>query len=219
MTGQVVSRRRTKGAVREQLIVDAAAAALAEHGLAHVTVSDIADRAGMSPGHVTYYFPSKSTLLMRAIQQSEEGLHQEVTEQVLAISDPWERLFHLIEVSASTGPGDPGWLLWFEAWANAAVDPELAVLQAELDARWRDTLTDVIEYGRAAGAFVTDDPQAVAVLLSSLIDGLSVHVTLGSPQVDVDTLRAVCTRAIEAHLGPRVDRDLHSPTGESEATS
>ena len=202
MTGVAATRRRQKGETRERLVVDAAAATIAERGLANVRVSDIAHRAGMSAGHVTYYFPSKTALLVRAIQHSEQALHEQVAAEVLQIVDPWARLYRLITLAASTGQGDQGWVLWFEAWANAGLDEDVARAQVELDARWRNTLTDVIHYGCSQGAFATDDPEAVALLLSSLIDGLSVHVTLGDPQVDNEVLGRLVVRAAEAHLKP-----------------
>jgi len=195
-------KRQVKGEARERLVVEAAAAEIAERGLANVRMSDIAARAGMSVGHLTYYFPTKTGLLTQAIQLSEESLHAEVAAVVSGVRDPWRRLDRLVELAASTGRGDPGWVLWFEVWANAGRDDELAKVQAGLDARWRATLTDVIRYGCDQGAFVTDDAEAVSTLLSSLIDGLSVHVTLGDQEVDVAVLRKLLTRAARAHLGP-----------------
>ncbi len=193
-------RRQEKGAARERLVVEAAAAVIADRGLANVRVADIAEHAGMSVGHVTYYFPSKAGLLIRAIQLSEQALHEQVAEEVKQIVDPWERLDRLVELASSTGRGDPDWVLWFEVWATAGFDADLTKVQSELDARWRGTVTQVIHYGCDAGTFVTDDAEAVATLLSSLIDGLSVHVTLGNPDVSVELARTLVMRTALALL-------------------
>jgi AcrR family transcriptional regulator len=193
-------KRQAKGAAREQQIIEAAAATIAERGLADVRVADIAERADISVGHLTYYFPSKASLLIRAIQLSEAELHQRASDALEQIRDPWRRLERLVELAAANGRGDPGWVLWFEVWANAARNEEVAQVQSQLDARWRETLTDVIRYGCDQGGFVTDDPAEVSTLLSSLIDGLSVHVALGDPQVDVPVLKQLCRRAAEALL-------------------
>jgi AcrR family transcriptional regulator len=193
-------KRQEKGAAREQLVVEAAAAVIAERGVANVRVADIAQQAGMSVGHVTYYFPSKAGLLIRAIQLSERALHEQVAEAIEQIVDPWERLDRLVELASPTGRGDPGWVLWFEVWATAGFDADLTKVQAELDSRWRGTLTQVIQYGCDQGAFVTADSQAVATLLSSLIDGLSIHVTLGDPEVSVEVSRDLVMRAAVAVL-------------------
>lgn len=202
MTTQAAPVRRAKGEARERIVIEAAAALIAERGLANLRMSDVAERAGMSAGHVTYYFPSKTSLLMRTIEYSESSLHQEVAANLQHIRDPWRRLYQLIESSAATGRGDQGWVLWLEVWANAGLDDELAKFQAELDARWRGTLTEVIRYGCERGNFVTDDPGAVSTLLSGLIDGLSVHVTLGDEQMSGPTMMELCVRAAEALLKP-----------------
>ncbi|MFN8232305.1 MAG: TetR/AcrR family transcriptional regulator [Actinomycetota bacterium] len=198
-----MTRRRTKGKAREELVVGAAAELIAERGLANIRVSDVAERAGMSPGHVTYYFPSKIELLMRAIRQSEGSLIDLVEEEVLDIEDPWRRLDRLIELSAATRPADPGWALWIEVWSNSAADPDVTRVHNELDARWRGILADTIRYGRDLGAFATEDPDEVALLLSATIDGLSIQLTLDAGTVDRRKLLRLCSTAAQALLGPR----------------
>ena len=198
-----MTERRAKGKAREKLVVEAAAEVIAERGLANVRVSDVAERAGMSAGHVTYYFPSKTELLIRAIRHSEESLTDSVAEEVQGIRDPWRRLERLIELSAATDPGDPGWVLWFEVWSNAALDPDVARVHEELDARWKGLLADVIRYGRDRGAFETDDPDKAALLLSALIDGMSIQLTLGAGGLDRRELRGLCMTAARMHLQPR----------------
>jgi AcrR family transcriptional regulator len=197
-----LTERRAKGKAREELVIDAAAQAIAERGLANVRVSDVAERAGMSPGHVTYYFPSKSALLMRTIWQSEESLSELVAEKIQRISDPWKRLDALVELSAASGPGDQGWALWFEVWSNASFDPEVARVHDELDGRWREILSDVIRYGCERGAFETADPNETARLLSALVDGLSIQLTLGSAGISRGDLLHLCRTATRAHLTP-----------------
>jgi AcrR family transcriptional regulator len=195
-----VTERRAKGKAREDLVVGAASRAIAELGLANVRVADIAERAGMSPGHVTYYFPSKTDLLIRAIRRSEEALSTVVAEEVRRVRDPWKRLEKLIDLSAPSGPGDQGWVLWFEVWSNAAIDPDIALVHDELDGQWRAILSDAIRYGCERGAFETDDPDEAARLLSALIDGLSIQLTLGSPGLNRTDLLRLCRAAARAHL-------------------
>jgi len=198
-----VTKRQAKGREREQAVVHAAALVIAERGLRNVRVADIAERAGMSPGHVTYYFPSKNELLMRAIRQSEEEFHDKVEREIALHADPWDRLDRLIELAASDGQGDPGFVLWFEVWSNAGLDPAVARIHDELDGWWRRALADVIRYGCDEGAFQTDDPDGVALLLSGLVDGLSVLVTLGSEGVTRRQLLDTCSGAARAHLAPK----------------
>ena len=175
-----MAARRTKGKEREALVVEAAAQAIAERGLANVRMSDVAERAGMTVGHVSYYFPSKIELLMRAIRANEDQHWTTVEIALVKIRDPWRRLDKLLDVAASTGPHDPGWVLWFQLWLESALDDDVARGHDELDARWRGILVGVIRYGVEQGAMVSDDLERDALLLSSMVDGLSIQVTLGS---------------------------------------
>jgi AcrR family transcriptional regulator len=207
MTGKGVggvTKRRAKGQSREELVVGAAAQAITELGLSNVRLSDVAERAGMSPGHVTYYFPSKNDLLMRAIRLSEESLTAQVAQEIGKIRDPWKRLDRLINLSAASRPGDPGWVLWFQVWLTAAGDADVARVHDELDARWRAILADVIRYGCERGSFEAADPDAVAMILSALIDGLSIQLTLGSSSLNRTQLLRACSAAARLHLQPGV---------------
>lgn len=173
-----MTSRRTKGAEREQAVVAAAASLLAEQGLADLRMTDIAERAGMSVGHVTYYFRSKSELLVRAITSSEQKFHAQVEEAIGDHDDPWRRLCTLFELAAATGPGDRGWLLWFEVWANAGAEDDVAQVQRDLDRWWRVMMRQIVADGVASGRFCCDDVDRAVSILSALTDGLSVRLTL-----------------------------------------
>lgn len=200
-----MTKRQAKGEARERLVIAAAAQLIAERGLANVRIVDIAERAAMSTGHVSYYFPSKSELLMRAIRQSEETFTDLLVDQITTIRDPWARLTRLIELSAATGVADPGWVLWFEVWSNAATDADVARVHDELDRRAKAILLEVIAYGRDQGAFQTDDPARVALVLAALIDGLSIQLTLGSGGLTRKHLLEVTLTAAKAQLGAQAD--------------
>ncbi len=197
-----MTKRQERGAAREELVIGAATELIAERGLANIRVTDVAKRANMSPGHVTYYFPSKTELLMRAIRRSEEAFTDQLEQSLRRIKDPWRRLTRLIELSAADGPGDQGWVLWFEVWSNASTDRDVAQLHEELDRRSKALLTDVIVYGRDLGVFHTSDPETAAWLLAAVIDGLSIQLTLGASDLDREAVLSLCMRQAEALLGP-----------------
>ena len=199
--------RRSRGRAREEVIVEAAAQMIAERGMAHVRMSDIAERAGVSTGHVTYYFPSKSELLMRAIGASEERLVAEVEHSVLEVADPWLRLERLVSLSASEGSADQGWVLWFQVWHEASLDPHVAAVQDGLDARWRAILADVLRYGAGLGVFRAPAPEAAARVLSAVIDGLSIQVTLGAEGLHRDDMLTLFDRTARTLLARPDDPD------------
>lgn len=198
----MTSRRRPKGTSRQELVLDAAGRAIAELGLTHVRVADVAERAGMTTGHVTYYYPSKNDLLLQAIRRSEAAHTAQVGVELAAIDDPWQRLERLLRLSAAEAVGDPGWVLWLHVWSTAADDPEVARVHDQLDAAWRSILLDVVEHGCRRGVFVAADPAAVTEQLSALLDGLSIQLTLGSPGMTPDRLRQLALATARALLAP-----------------
>ena len=164
-------------------MIAAAVELIAEQGLANLRVSDVAERAGMTVGHVTYYFPSKNALLIRAIRHSEMEFHQDVERRLARRADPRSRLRSLIEAACANGPNDPGWVLWFEVWSMAVNDPEVRAVQQELAAWWTNKLAETIKYGVERDVFhPTDEAQAVAVL-SALTNGVSVQLSLGDERL------------------------------------
>jgi len=71
--------RRSRADVSEAL-VDAAAALFAERGSGHVTVRDIAARAGVNPTFVHRYFGSKQHLMRAAMARAQERLAARIEE-------------------------------------------------------------------------------------------------------------------------------------------
>src|SRR5438309_1367831 len=58
------SPRGDVGRIRREEIVEAAVAVIAEQGLQNLSLSAIEKRAGMSRGQLTYYFPTKESILL-----------------------------------------------------------------------------------------------------------------------------------------------------------
>jgi len=71
--------RRSREDVSEAL-VDAAAALASERGSGHVTVRDIATRAGVNATFVHRYFGSKQNLMRAAMQHAQERLASRIEE-------------------------------------------------------------------------------------------------------------------------------------------
>jgi len=201
-TGSLVETRRAKGREREALIVAAAIEVIAERGLPYTRISDVAARAGMTPGHVSYYFPSKNDLLMRAIEESEAGLVDELLATLSRVRDPWRRLDRLVELSVATGPGDPGWVLWFQVWLEGALDDTVARGHDALGARWRAVLGDVVDYGVQRRAFRPVVVDEVADIVSATIDGLSIQLTLGADGMSRARLLSLVRSTTRALLTP-----------------
>jgi AcrR family transcriptional regulator len=185
--------------VRRPELLEAAATVIRRRGLVNARVADVAEEAGTSPPSVLYYFSSKSELLNEALTSAEERFYEELAARIDGIESAVERLGVIVD--SGVGEGDYDAALWMELWAGALRDPELAATRAELDGRWRRTIAEVVRYGQARREFGPADPERFAVLMGSLLDGLSVQVALRDPEVTPARVRELAVTLAERELG------------------
>lgn len=72
-------------------MLDAARKLFSERGYHGVSLSDIADQAGLSVGFIYYVFPKKEDILVEIVKEISM-LYRNVFDQVAALSDPAEQL-------------------------------------------------------------------------------------------------------------------------------
>jgi AcrR family transcriptional regulator len=185
--------------VRRPELLEAAATVIRRRGLVNARVADVAEEAGTSPPSVLYYFSSKSELLNEALTSAEERFYEELAARIDGIESAVGRLGVIVD--SGVGEGDYDAALWMELWAGALRDPELAATRAELDGRWRRTIAEVVRYGQARREFGPADPERFAVLMGSLLDGLSVQVALRDPEVTPARVRELAVTLAERELG------------------
>jgi len=210
-----VSPRPQIDHVRRPQLLEAAAGVIAERGIAATRIADVAERAGTSPPAVLYWFDSKDELLAEALTVDEERFYGKLTERLETLDSPRERLRLLLESSAEEYDSR----LWMEIWTRALRDRSTRRVRRRLDQRWRAQIAEVIRDGQNAGEFGEADPDDVALLLASLIDGLAVQVTLGDPDVPKERMLArvvdVAEKLIATELGP-VETAVVGSRGENE---
>ena len=206
-------RNRTQKASRDrhQEILTAAAKVITERGLAETRISDIADRAGVSPGLILYYFESKDRLLSDALTYTNDRFYLETSRELRRIPDARSQLDRFIELSV------PGllpeferleeWALWIEIWVRALRDQEMAKDREVLDKRWRAQIADIVRRGQESGEFpVPDDPHDLALRLGALIDGLAIQVLMNDSEVTPARMRQVCMEVAARELGFELHR-------------
>jgi AcrR family transcriptional regulator len=185
--------------VRRPELLASAASVIRDRGLENARVADVADHAGTSAPSVLYWFASKAELLKEALTSAEEGFYEELLAELDGIESARGRLRRIVDSCA--GDGDYDAALWMELWAKALRDRDLAATRAELDGRWRHTIADVVRYGQERGEFGPADPDEVAVVLASLLDGLSVQIALKDMEVTPDRVRELALKLAERELG------------------
>jgi AcrR family transcriptional regulator len=192
----------TARAQRREEIIAAACAVMAEQGLESTRIADVAARAGISPGHVLYYFESKADLFLQSLRTVEEQQREEALERFDALPTAVERWDAVMDITVPTGPGDFKLLLWLQAWELAPRDEAVATFIADLDRSWHEVLTEVLQHGLHTGEIAPEiDLADFQMRYACLFDGLSIRVVIGSRNVDRERMIATCRAFAAAEFG------------------
>ena len=194
-----MSPRPETAHLRRPEILAAAMEVIRERGINATRIADIAERIGASPPSVLYYFESKQELLNEALTYAEEQFYDELDGELTRIASARDRLVWLIESTLATGDLDA--VLWIELWPQALRDEELAATRETLDRRWRGAIASIIHEGQQRGEFTGGDPDELALLAASLLDGLLIQVALEDREVSSQRAREMCLGVLERELG------------------
>lgn len=207
------STRELNRSRRQERVLQAALRVIADKGLEETRMADISRLAGMSSGHVMYYFPTKSALLMRALEWSEDRFLALTEAAIETVAGALEQLTIVVENSVPASARDPAWILWLEAWAHAPHDSNVATINRRVEARWVALVSRVVEEGQAAGEFASVDVRRFVILLSALIDGLSIRMLGGDDDLTREELLRHCGDLARAELiGLAQGDDLPRPS-------
>lgn len=186
-------------------ILRATRALLAEQGMARVTLREVAERAGVQPALVNYYFGGKQELFRDVIREVASGVRERIAAEAQRPGEPEERLGNAIRAVAGAFAADPyapRLLLEQVLFAEEEVlddfvedyaRPNLAVLQG------------LLESGQRAGRLRDVDPS----FLVPQVMGMLVFFFLASPLlnrifdfdgIDADLARRYADSAAELLL-------------------
>ena len=190
-------QRQKNGKDRHQEILEAAARVITDRGLAETRISDIAERCGVSPGLILYYFESKDRLLVEALTSANDQFYLRLSREMRRMDSARQQLERLVELSV------PGlmpeyerldeWALWIEIWVRALRDPKLAQEREVLDRRWRQSIADIIRLGRSTEEFPDgEDADQLGLELGAMIDGLAIQVLMNDTAFTPTRMYEVC---------------------------
>jgi len=188
---------------REQML-RAALQVISERGYPETRIADVAERIGISPALVIYYFKTKDQLLTEAIRYAEDSWYINGQRRVAGLPTVVAKIEEIVAMTClpEADPGvDYSWLIWLDFWAQAARNAEVAAVRQKSDERWRETLRSLVAEGQQAGEFSGADPDTFVIHLSVLLDGLAIQMALDDPVVDPVTAFELSMRFAADQLG------------------
>jgi AcrR family transcriptional regulator len=190
---------------RRAEVIAAAYGLLCETSVATVTFDRVAERAGVSKGLVTYYFPSKDDLVIATIR------HYHALQRTLlaAIAKGEEPAVTLLERLVEAGFPDRASVeseLFFqvEVWSFAKDRPAVRRAVAESYRSFRRACQALLDRGVGEGYVTTREADWAYLFVHALVDGLSFQIAV-DPDLDLAALRRRVTRLFEALLQGAAD--------------
>ncbi|RCG17868.1 TetR family transcriptional regulator [Streptomyces diacarni] len=186
-------RRRTE-------IADAVLVVVAGRGLPAVSLTEVAAHAGVSPGRVQHYFPTKQKLLEAAFDRGNERSEERIRARLgagTADAPPAEVLAVVLDELIPHDEESRAHLRVRHAFnAGALADDAIAERVRRLYAGLHGSLAACL--ARAGGREPAGGHEAAAVALVAQAEGLAYHVLLGT--TGAPSARRTLHAALEAAL-------------------
>jgi AcrR family transcriptional regulator len=185
---------RESADARRADLIEATAACLADVGLAGTNVRAICARAGVSPGLLRHYFGGIDDLVAATYQATSDRMDAIFAAAVTgAGADPRARLTAYLTASFRPPVTDPELLgAWTAFWALARSDARMAEIHAESYAGYRARLGELLT-ARGAG-----DAERLAIMLTAMVDGLWLELSLDAGSFGAEAAVAMIERAVAA---------------------
>lgn len=159
---------------RRQELVEQAARVIAQQGLEHTTLKDVARAAGFSANLVAHYFDNKEDLLWHV----QRFVGKRAARRFL--ESPDHSLYALVEsVLPYSTDTEVEWKVRIFFWSRAINDPRLTAGQEELMRQVRRDMARVVRDQQGAGLVKQDiDIPIVVERLFNLANSLSTQILL-----------------------------------------
>ena len=160
--------------VRRRALIDAAIAAIGQHGSLDVTMTAIAGRAGVSPALAHHYFGAKDEFLAATMWRLLTDLGGELRRKLKASATPRERVSTVVAVSFSVGQFSPEVVAtWLAFYVEAQRSPALRRLLRVYVHRLRSNLLVAL-----TGLMPRREADKATEAVSALIDGFYIRRAL-----------------------------------------
>ena len=186
---------------RRRQIIDTAIDTIAGRGLAGASLAEIARKAGISKGVISYHFEGKGELVEEILSRLLHDPAEFVKLRVDAANTPQDKLRAYVganfEVMKSHRNNDVALVAWWESKAalRASNRP-----MADAYAPSRHYLSRILQAGEASGELRSLPHETMASVIQAAIDGVMLQWVLNEAAVDLDACRGEILQMIGSHV-------------------
>ena len=184
-------------------LIDCAVQSLSEGGFVATSIAEVARRAGVSKGVVTYHFPTKDVLLRAVVTALYDQAGSQIGAEVATAPAALDALVRYIEANLGLAP--PPAPLGRAALELAATrrrgDGEAALTPTQSDPVAAH-LQGLIQQGVDNGEFASVDAAMLAMIIRAAIDTAAAH-TATVPAFNPHRFERELVRLVRTALGAR----------------
>jgi TetR/AcrR family transcriptional repressor of bet genes len=180
--------RKASKEVRRLQLIEATIDSLAKRGYSDTTMADVADGARLSRGIVNFHFESKEKLLVATLQHmyDEYAAHWRAALDK-AGDDPASRLQGLVAADFDRSICNKRKLAaWCAFWGEAKSRPTYQALSGARDKAYQGTIVELCSLLKRDAGYGYD-PEAIALALSAMLEGLWLRLMMGTEDVSRET--------------------------------
>ncbi|WP_245447528.1 TetR/AcrR family transcriptional regulator [Methylobacterium sp. 17Sr1-1] len=190
---------------RRTRILDAAEACFVRHGFHRATMQDVAAEAGMSPGNLYRYFPSKDAIVAGLAERDRAAVAEDFSG-IETAPDLMQAFAALAQRHLAEAPAEKA-VLCLEMWAEATRNPAMAAICRDFEREIAARLSGLYrrQQARAVQPIPGADPEALARLVMVMADGLLVRRALSpdfAPGPVIDAMLTLIGAALEGRFDP-----------------
>jgi AcrR family transcriptional regulator len=198
------------GSIRREQVVEAAAAIIAEHGIQNLSLSAIEKRAGMSRGHLTYYFPTKEDILLAVFDHMVETMRKRVGvgECEEFERSGWAGTQCLLQMILLAPPVNPTFApLQYTFLAQMSHREDFRERVAGLYEEWRTHMARALEKDLTRVESPPPfPPRALATFIQAVLHGMAMQRAANPEAFDREQILALCLDVLGSYLGLRSPR-------------
>jgi AcrR family transcriptional regulator len=199
--------RQRNQAQRRQQLARAARQVLLERGAVGLRVKDVAERAGLAPSSVLYYYPNLDELLIEVSRGAIERFTERRAAAVRRLDGARDQLRLAIHLGVPSGPDDVDSRILYELDAFTGSSPAFGILTASYFDRQAVLYESILDAGARTGDFeLTADALTIARGLVGMEDGLGLQVVIAHPAIDRSVAEEILVRYAETAIGAALPR-------------
>jgi AcrR family transcriptional regulator len=170
-----MNKKKLQSEQTKKKVADAAKALFVQKGYKATSIEDIVNATGSSAGNIYYHFKSKEGLFLYLLQEWDREWESRWAEKERFYSTTKEKLFGMAEQLVLENLNHPLTKASDEFYNNSEKASDVEERMAEMIAGYVSFNRKLLQEGIDSGEFEPFDADRLAVVLDSLVYGLSQH--------------------------------------------